>query len=187
MQLAIGALGKVLGTVGLSGVSTGAPVVAGAVPVVANTATSALLTAFQGISTVIGVLGQIGAGQAQADQLNQQAGEADLQSGQEQLQGQQRQNRMRRELARVLGQNDVTYAAAGIDLSGGVAKDQAQTAKQQAASEISIDQQDVEFRRALYKQRALRLRQSANDAVGGSMLKALGTAADFGLSIARRG
>ena len=192
METAIGAIASLFGggAAANTGIITTLATGAGAAASTAGTAagiSSGVLTALQGVSALLGVMGAIGQGQAQADTLNQQAAEADLQSGQEQVQGQQRQNNMRRELARVLGQNDVTYAAAGVDLAGGIATDQAANAKKAAATEISIDQQDTDFRRALYRQRAQGLRRQASSVQTASMLSALGTAADFGVSLAKRG
>lgn len=184
MELAIGAMTKLFSAVGGLG-QAAAPVTAAAAP--AMNISSVVLNALQGVSAVVQAVGLIGQGQAQADTLNQQASEATLQAGQEQVQAQQRQNSMRRELARVLGQNDVSYAAAGVDLTGGIAADQAANAKKAAATELSIDQQDTDFRRALYRQRAQGLRRQAGSVQTASMLSALGTAADFGVSLAKRG
>ncbi|MFN7125291.1 MAG: hypothetical protein ACK4M8_05370 [Allorhizobium sp.] len=189
MQLAFAAIGKVLGGLGLSAGAGAAGAAAGAATAATGIAgaSSTALTALQGIGSVLKVLGTIGAGAAAANESNQLAVEAELQDGQEQVEGQQRQNRISRELARVLGQNDVTYAAAGIDLSGGIAQGQAQTAKERAAAEITIDQRDTEFRRAQFRQRASGYRQRAKSQKGGALLEALGTAADFGMSVAGRG
>lgn len=186
MQLAFAAIGKVLGGLGL-GAGAGAAAGAATAATGAAAASSTALTALQGIGTVLKVLGTIGAGAAAANESNQLAVEADLQAGQEQVEGQQRQNRISRELARVLGQNEVTYAAAGIDLSGGISQGQAQTAKERAQAEITIDQRDTEFRRAMYRQRASGYRQRAKSQKGGALIQALGTAADFGIGLAERG
>lgn len=185
MELAVTAIGKVLGGLGL-GSAAGAAGTAG-VGLAGTAASSGALTALQGLGSVLKVLGTIGAGAAAANESRQLAVEADLQAGQEQLAGQQRQNRIRQELGRVLGQNDVTYAAAGIDLSGGIAQSQAQTAREKAQTEITIDQRDTEFRRAMYRQRAIGYRQRASAQSGGALLTALGTAADFGIKIAGQG
>ena len=193
MELAIAAIGKVVGGLGLSsaGAATTAATAAGSAAssftAGGAAAGSGALTALQGFSTALQVLGGIGAGAAAARASEQQADQADLESGQEQLAGVQRQNKMRRELARVLGQNEVAYSAAGIDLTQGVAADSAARAKQQAASEISIDQQDTDFRRSLYRMRAQGLRQRARSERGGALLGALVPVAQFGIGVAERG
>lgn len=184
MELAIAAIGKVAAGLGLSSAGAAAT---GATAATTTAAGSGALTALQGFSTALKVLGGLGAGAAAARATNQQADQADLEAGQEQLAGTQRQNKMRRELARVLGQNEVAYSAAGIDLTQGVAADSAARAKQQAASEISIDQQDTDFRRSLYRMRAQGLRQRARSERGGALLGALVPVAQFGISVAERG
>jgi len=148
---------------------------------------STALTALQGFSAALAALGQIGAGQAQASATRDQAVEAKLQAGQEQVGTVQRQTAMKRELARVLGNNDVAFAAAGVDLAGGIAEDTAIAAKERAASEISIDQRDADFRAALLKMRARSLYKRADYEEGSGLLAALGTGAGFGLSVAARG
>lgn len=184
MELAIAAIGKVAAGLGLSSAGAAAT---GATAATTTAAGSGALTALQGFSTALQVLGGLGAGAAAARATNQQADQADLEAGQEQLAGVQRQNKMRRELARVLGQNEVAYSAAGIDLTQGVAADSAARAKQQAASEISIDQQDTDFRRSLYRMRAQGLRQRARSERGGALLGALVPVAQYGISVAERG
>lgn len=189
MELAIAAAGKIFGGLGLASAAGGTATAAGAAGTVATTAAagSGALTALQGFATTLKVLGGIGAGIAAKNQANAAADQTELQSGQEQLQATQRQTTMKRELARVLGQNDVTYAAAGIDLAGGVAQSNATEAKKRAMDEISIDQQDTDFRRALYRMRARSQRQQGKSAMGGAMLGALGDVAGFGLDVAARG
>ncbi len=191
MEMAIAAIGKVIGGLGLSAAGAGAGAATAATAATGATAaagaSSGALTALQGFGSALKILGTIGAGMAAANESKQLATEADLQAGQEQVEGQQRQNRIRRELARVLGQNDVTYAAAGIDLTGGIAQEQAGTARQRATDEITIDQRDTDFRRALYRQRASGYRQRARSQIGGALIGALGTAADFGMGVGERG
>ena len=187
MELALGAIGKLFGA-GLTG-AAGAAGTAGTVTGVTSGAAvgSGALAAFQGISTVLKVLGTVGAAAASARADNQMADQADLQAGQEQLLGEQRKTKMSRELARVLGNNQVAFAAAGIDLTQGIAADNAASAKQRAASEISIDQQDTEFRRALYRMRAGGYRDRARATKGGALLTALGDVASYGMNLAQMG
>ncbi|MGI2031942.1 hypothetical protein ACRQ1B_06070 [Rhizobium panacihumi] len=189
MQLAFAAIGKVFAGLGLSGAAAGTAGAAGAATGAATTAAagSGALGALQGFSTVLKVLGGIGAASASARADNQAADQAELQAGQEQLGGEQRKTKMTRELARVLGNNSVAFAAAGIDLSQGIAADNAAQQKQRAATEISIDQQDTEFRRALLRQRAAGLRDRAKSTKGGALLGALGDVAGYGMSLAERG
>lgn len=192
MQLAFAALAKVGASLGLSSAAA-ASSAATAATTAATTATTAAATtstslgALQGFATTLSVLGQLGSGLMAAQQSRQMATEAELQSGQEQVAGTQRTTAMKRELARVLANNDVAFAAAGIDLSGGIAANAATEAKKRAVDEISIDQQDTEFRRALLKMRASGYRQQAGMQIGGALLGALGTGVNYGLDLKERG
>lgn len=186
MEMAIAAVGKVFSGLGLAGASGAAAGATGAATGGAL-AGSGALGALQGFATVLKVLGGLGAASASATADNQAADQTMLQAGQEQLAGEQRKTKMSRELARVLGTNQVAFAAAGIDLSQGIAADNAAEAKKRAASEISIDQQDTEFRRALLRMRATGLRDRARSTKGGAVLNALGDVAGLGISLAERG
>lgn len=153
----------------------------------AAAATSSTLAILQGIASAVSAAGAIGAGLAAASASEDQAVETELQAGQEQLAGVQRQTQMKRELLRVLGENDVAFAAAGIDISGGIAQDSRAEANQRAATEISIDRSDDEFRRALLRARATGLRKKAGSQATGGLLSALGTGLSFGADLAERG
>lgn len=189
MELAIAAVGKVFAGLGLSGAAgTAGGVAGGALGAGGGAALgSGALGALQGFSTVLKVLGGIGAGAAAARESNDMADQTMLQEGQEQLAGEQRKTKMSRELARVLGNNDVAYAAAGIDLTQGVAVENAASAKQRAADEISIDQQDTEFRRSLYRMRAQNLRARGRSQKSGALLTAMGDVASYGIGLAKEG
>lgn len=187
MELAISAIGSIFGGGGMAAGATSAATAAASTTAASAGLGSATLSALSGISTALSVLGTLGAGAAASREANQMADQAALQDGQEQVAGQSRKTKMSRELARVLGNNDVTFAAAGIDLTQGIAADAATRAKQQAASEISIDQQDTDFRRSLYRMRAAGYRDKAKSARGGALLSALGSVAGFGLDLAEQG
>lgn len=135
----------------------------------------------------ISALGQIGMGNAQAEIANAQADEAILQAGQENLDAKQRQNRIRREMASILGETKNKYAAAGVDLTGGIAEGQAQRTAQDAASQISIDRRDSEFIQAQYRARARNLRRQGSMARAGGLLNAVGTVANSAMSIRQLG
>lgn len=188
MELAVAALGKVFTGLGLAGASgaSGAAATAGAAATGAA-AGSGALGALQGIATTLKVLGGLGAGIAARDQANDAAAETEMQAGQEKLQSTQRQTSMKRELARVLGQNDVIYAAAGIDLSGGIAQQTAAEQSKRATDEISIEQQDSEFRRALYRLRARGQRAAGKSAMRGALIGAAGDIAQYGMDVGNRG
>lgn len=194
VAIATSLLGSLGSAFGLSGAATGATTGLGSVigytaPAAAATTglSSGVFTALQGFAAGLTALGQLGAANATATATRNQATEARLEAVQETVAGTQRQTAMKRELARVLGQNNVTFAAAGIDLAGGISQDAATAAKERAAQEISIDSRDTEFRAALLRMRARGLVTTAQSQRGAGLLAALGTGANFGVSLVERG
>lgn len=184
MQLAIAAIGKVASGIGslfgIGGSSTAAT---------ATTAggTAAGWSGGQLLTSTLTALSTIGAGMEAAATSREAAAQAQLESGQEQVQSQQRQTEMKRRLLEVLGENDVTFAAAGIDLSSGIAANARQQAQERAVSELSIERRDSDFRRALYQMRAAGYRRRASGQVGGALIGALGTGAQSYLDMRIRG
>ena len=179
MQLAIAAIGKVFG-----GLASVAGASGGAGAAAAGTAGAGGFSAASLFTAGLGILGQIGSGIAAKNQAENMAAQADLTAGQEHLQSTQRQTAMKRQLLQVLGENDVTFASAGIDISGGgIAQSAAADAKKRAAQEISIDRNDADFRRATYRLKAQGYRQQGRSALGGALLGALGTGIKTGLDI----
>jgi hypothetical protein len=176
MNLAIAAAGKLFSSVGLSGAAGGA----------AATGASGFSAASL-FSTALQVLGGIGAGVAAKNQAYDMAAQTDLQAGQEQVQATQRQTAMKRQLLQVLGENDVTFASAGIDISSGIAQSSAKDAKTRAQQEISIDRNDTDFRRAILRMRASGQRAQGRSAMGGALLGALGTVASNSMAAGRIG
>lgn len=147
---ALSGLGSLFG-IGASTAPTGlAGGIGYAAPAAATTAgmSSGVLTALQTFAAGLTAFGQLGAASAAASATRDQAREARLEAGQEQVASVQRQTAMKRELSRVLGANKVAFAAAGIDLAGGIAEDSAANEKKRAAQELSIDSRDSEFRAA---------------------------------------
>lgn len=148
---------------------------------------STALTVLSGIATVASIAGNLQASEASAQQSLQNAVQADLEVGQQRNASTQRQTAMKRELARVLGENDVAIAAAGIDLNGGIAESSRASAKKAAARELSIERADDDARRALIKARANGYRRQAASYRAGGMIAAIGEAADFGIGVMQRG
>lgn len=180
MELALAAAGKLFSATGLSGAAASG---AGS----AATATSGFSSG-AAFSTALKILGTLGAGMAAKAQADDMATQSELQAGQEQVQATQRQTSMKRQLLQVLGENDVTFASAGIDISGGgIAESSAQAAKKRAAQEISIDRNDADFRRAMLRMRASGQRAQGRSAMGGALLGALGSFADAQMASNRIG
>lgn len=146
---------------------------AGAVSSMIGGSASGLLGASQ-FASGLKLLTGIGAGLAQAGNMKAQADEADLQSGQESVQQAQKAAAAKRQLMGVLGDNRATFAAAGIDISQGIAADNEATNKRQTADQLNIDRRDTEFKQALLKQRSRNLRRGANMAVFSSIASGLG-------------
>ncbi|TPW33242.1 hypothetical protein FJU08_01370 [Martelella alba] len=187
METAIAAIGSLFTGGGAGAAAAGAASASAATSAASGLASAAALKTGFGILSGVSALGQIGLGLSQASTFRAQANEADLQAGQEQVAAQQRQNQIRREMAAIFGDTKGKYAAAGVDLTGGIAQDQAQKNAQAAVDQISIDRRDSEFLQAQYRARARNLRNNAGSAIGGGLLSALGTTSSAGLSIAQLG
>lgn len=125
-----------------------------------------------GIATVGGVLAALGAGQAQAESYKAQAFTSDMEAENEKGQSLQRTTAMKRELARILGENDVAFAAAGIDISGGIAEEARGSAEKRAAQEISIDRSMADSKAAMLKANAATYRSMAKKAKSASIFNA---------------
>ena len=188
MELALSALASlgIGGTAATAGAAvTGASAAATAAGAAGSTISA--LDILSGIATAATVLGTLNAGAADAEMAEQQASEARIDEGQQQLQSFQRQNDLRRELFKVLGENQVAFAAAGIDVTGGIAQSTRADAVRTASREISIERRDDDVRRAMLRARAQGLRASAGASRGGALLKAIGTGADYGIDLYNRG
>lgn len=181
---AAGALGAGL-IPGVGVASSAAAGVAGAAA--GGTALSTALSILQGVATVTSIFGTLGAAENEAIALEGSARMTELDAGQNQLASTQRQSVMKRELMRVLGENDVAIAAAGIDLTGGVAESSRAQIKGDASREISIEREDDELRRALLKARSSGLRTRAAGAREGGLLRAFGQGASLATDLFERG
>ena len=175
MQLALGAIGKLLGGAGLSAAAS------------ATTTTASGLSGLSGLGTALSILGTIGSGLSSASQSNAMVAQVEMQSGQEQLQSTQRQTEQKRALMQVLGENDVTFAAAGIDLTGGIAAGARAKATKDATEQISIERSDADFRASLAKLRAKGYRSQASGQIGGALLGALGKGVNYAIDLQGQG
>lgn len=160
---------------------------AGATATAAATSASTVLTILSGVATAAAVLGHLQEANVNATQSISNAVQSELEAGQSQVASEQRSTVMKRELAKVLGENDVAIAAAGIDLGGGIADTSRAAAKKQTSRELSIERSDDEMRRALLKARAQGYRTQAKSYQAGGLLAAVGDVASFGIDVANRG
>lgn len=186
MELAVAAIAQVGSALGL-GASGTAAATAGAATGAASGFGSTALSVLQGVGTAAGILGQLGGAAAAARASENAALQADLQAGQEKVQGAQAETRMKQELLRILGENQVATAAAGIDITAGIGQQANQTAKRRAASELSISRENSDMQSALYRLRANGLRTRARGERFGGLVGAFGTGAQFGIDLAARG
>lgn len=175
MELALGALAKIGGLLtGGGGAAAGAA--------------SAGLSGGQILTSAISAIATIGSGMAAMQAANEQAVQTELQAGQDQVETVQRQTQMKRALLQTLGENEVAFAAAGIDIgSGGIADATRASNVKRATEELSIDRRDADFRSSMFKMRASGIRRQGKSAMGGALLTAVGRMANTALDMSQRG
>lgn len=155
----------------------------------AAAAGSSALSILQGVASAVAAIGAIGSGMSAAAASEDAAVQTEAEAGQEQLQATQRQNSMRRELLAIMGQNDVAFAAGGVEVGGGggIAEQARAQARKDAATEIGIDRDQDEYRRAQLKVRARNLRRRGGEQMMAGFGQALGIGLNFGIDQAERG
>lgn len=182
MQMAIAAIGSALsGSAAAAGTAaTAGAAAAGTAATFGSTATMIL----QGVAGVTSILSGLAASNSQADAYEMKAADADFAEVDERSQGMARTTALKKELAAALGENDVKFAAAGIDLSGGVAEDTRQNLESDTAQELTIDRADTSARRALHRSRAAGYRGLAKSTRRAGGLAAFAQGANLGLKLA---
>lgn len=148
---------------------------------------STALSVLQGAAGVGSMLTAIGTGQQTAASYRDQAAVADAEGTNEQIKGLQRQTEMKRQLAKVLGENDVAFAAAGVDIGAGIAAEGRQTAETRAASELTVDRSIVDARVAMQRARAAGYRRMASSAETSGWIGAATKGVDLVSSMIKRG
>ena len=165
-----------------SGAAAGAGVAAGA------TATGfSAASILSGVATIGGALATLGAAKSQSNSYKAAAQETETEAVAADTQAVQKQTQMKRELMRVLGENSVTAAAAGLDLGSGIAADTNADAEAKAATEITIDRSSQDARRAAFRARAAGLRSQAKSAMSAGLFNAFGQVAGGGAELLKRG
>ncbi|MDP9560502.1 UNVERIFIED_ORG: hypothetical protein J2740_001691 [Rhizobium nepotum] len=144
--------------------SGAATTAAAAAPAAAGFSLSSLL---QGTATVLGMVQSINAGKADADAANAAADDAAREVPLETLQGINRRTMLKKEMMDSIGQQDVAYAASGVDLSFGTPLQARNDAFRQAdlglTSDVGTEQTRIgrlQERQVEYRKRASRARQS---------------------------
>lgn len=142
----------------------GAAATTAAAPAAASFSLSSLL---QGTASVLGMVQSINAGRADADAANAAADDAAREVPLETLQGITRRTALKKEMMDSIGQQDVAYAASGVDLSFGTPSQARTEAFRQAdlglTSDVGTEQTRIgrlQEREAEYRKRAKRARQS---------------------------
>lgn len=158
---------------GLSG--AGAAAAGGTAAATAGTAATglSLSSLLQGTLTVLGVMSSFAAGAAEADALNMQARDADAEQNLETLQGIERRQSIKREMADALGAQDTAYAASGVDLSFGTARQARQDAYREADLALTGDAGTEMVRKSRLSERAANYRSAAKRAKRMGMLKGI--------------
>ncbi|OCC01843.1 hypothetical protein BA190_26895 [Labrys sp. WJW] len=168
---------------------TAAATTAGAAATTASTFSlgSLFTTMLSGGATAISAMAAMNAGKQQAAAYNLEASQAMADNAQESVEGRVRRDSMRKDLIKQLGEQDVAYAASGLDLSFGSPLQARDDAKADAARALSTDLDNETVTRNRLTQRAQALRAMARDAKSAGRMKALGLAFDFGTDVLKRG
>lgn len=136
--------------------------------------------------SVLSALRSYRSGEERALEATFQAQQADAQKQDEVTQGITRQTGIKRELLRVLGENDVAAAAAGVDLSYGYGKDLRDTTTSEADFQLGMDQATTNARTADLNARAINYRRIARGFRQAGSLNAALTIGESQLSDLRR-
>lgn len=149
-----------------AGATAGAATTAAAAPAAAGFSLSTLL---QGTATVLGMVQSINAGKADAEALSAAADDAAREIPLETLQGINRRATIKRQMMDSIGEQDVAYAASGVDLSFGTPSQARKEAFREAdlgiTSDVGTEQTRVarlQEREAEYRKRAAKAKRSAN-------------------------
>ena len=163
---------QLLGLIGMGG----AGAAAGATALGAQGAAAAgfsLSTLLQGGLTVLGVVSSLSAGAADAEAATQAANDAAREKDLETLQGIDRRASIKRQLMDAVGAQDVAYAASGVDLSFGTAKQARTDAFREADHALTSDVSTQEVRQSRLTEREANYRSAAKRARFGGVLNAL--------------
>lgn len=180
MEMIIGGITSLLGGGGAAAAGT-----AGTVGAVSSG--FSLATVLQGTASVLGVVSALGAGAADAAQAEMAAADADAEQRLDNLQGIERRGSIKRAMADALGAQDVAYAASGVDLSFGTARQARTDAYREGDMALTADASTQTTRTARLSERAANYRASAKNARRLGVLNALAGGANTLLSFQQRG
>ncbi|CDX54576.1 putative golgin autoantigen [Mesorhizobium plurifarium] len=172
MQLLVGGLTSLFGGGAAAG-TTWAAANAGAAATTTAASGISLSSILQGTATVLGIVSSIGAGNADAAQAEMAAKDAESEQNLETLQGISRRTSIRKQMAEALGAEDVAYAASGVDLSFGTARNARTDAYREADLALTTDTGTEQTRISRLVERARNYRAMAKQARAGGVLNAL--------------
>lgn len=184
MAILLSAVTSLFAGGGTAAAGAGASAAAGAAGVSSGISLASIL---QGTATVLGVVSAIGAGNAEADMLEAQAIDAEREKPLETLQGIERRASIKRAMADAVGAQDVAYAASGVDLSFGTARQARTDAYREADLALTSDVGTEQTRIARLSERAASYRRAAKTARRSGLLKGVIGGLDGALSFAERG
>lgn len=194
MEIALAAMGSlwtagsaaasgITGALGLGGAAAGTAGAAAAGGGLGSTA----LTILQGFAGATSLLAGLNASNQEADALIAKSTEATTEAIREEAAGAKRVTELKREMLKVMGENDVAFAAGGVDISAGVAADTRAETRKRGSREITIDRADTDAKAAALRARALGYRRAARSRREGGVLGAIAGGAKLGFDIANRG
>lgn len=187
MTILFDALPALLGLGGGAASAAGAAAgTAGTVAATAGTGIS-LSTILQGTATVLGVVASLGAANAEADRLEAEAIDAEAEKPLETLQGINRRQSIRKQFADAVGAQDVAYAASGVDLSFGTARQARSDAAREADLALATDVGMEQGRIIRLTERASSYRRAAKRAKKMGVVNALAGGLNTVSSFVERG
>lgn len=190
MEAAV-ALFTTLATAGEAAATSAAAWAAGTTVTTAAGVTSTLaagssaLSILQGVATAGSILSTVAGGMSDAAEAKTNAQMAELQGNQDYIDSERRALEIRRETARKVGAARVAFAASGLDISSGDAV--VADLETQGTYQTGIEKQAGESRRIQSQMRARQYRASGDADLLGTVFKAGGKLAGFGIDIANRG
>lgn len=153
----------------LGSVVTGIAQIASVVTPILSLTSMLASNALQGQASAQQAAQVVRAGYQQSDNFTAEAVNTDNQGTIEELSADDRQDTMRRDLLRRLGERDVAYASSGVDLSFGTpgqARDEAIADTNRA---LAIDTETANYNRSRLDERAAGFRQRAREARTGAL------------------
>ncbi len=187
MEAAAAAIGALFGGGGAAAATTAAGTGA-AVGTGVGAATSgmSLATLLQGTATVFGAISALNAGKADAEAFELAAQDAEREKPLETLQGINRRAGIKQKMMEQIGEQDVAYAASGVDLSFGTPTEARRDAFRNADLELTSDVGTEQTRVARLDERAANYRKRAKRARSAAAIDAIGIGLKGFSSIAER-